>query len=93
MYYEARFWSEMPDLNLDSPLLRKEIQKIVDYWLDLGIKNEIGCCSFYYYQNDIKRNNEFVSWLNKVIKAKKADAFVVGEVYKYNNDIVEKHYR
>lgn len=91
-YYEARFWSEMPDLNLDSPLLRKEIQKIVDYWLDLGVKGMRLDAVLYYYQNDIKRNNEFVSWLNKVIKAKKADAFLVGEVYS-NNDIVEKHYR
>lgn len=35
-YYEAQFWSEMPDLNLGSQAVRDEFDKIVDFWLDLG---------------------------------------------------------
>ena len=36
-YYEAQFWSEMPDLNLGSQAVRDEFDKIVDFWLDLGV--------------------------------------------------------
>lgn len=35
-YYEAQFWSEMPDLNLGSQAVRDDFDKIVDFWLDLG---------------------------------------------------------
>ena len=35
-YYESRFWSEMPDLNLSSEAVRKEIRGIMMYWLEKG---------------------------------------------------------
>ena len=35
-YYEAQFWSEMPDLNLGSQAVRDEFDKIVDFWLIWG---------------------------------------------------------
>ena len=35
-YYEGQFTSEMPDLALDNPLVREEIQKIAAFWLGLG---------------------------------------------------------
>ena len=36
-YYEAMFWSEMPDLNLDNELLRKDLEDVMKYWLDMGV--------------------------------------------------------
>jgi len=36
-YYEGQFWEGMPDLALDNPLVREEIQKIAAFWLDLGV--------------------------------------------------------
>ena len=36
-YYEAQFWSEMPDLNLDCEALREEIAEVTKYWLDMGV--------------------------------------------------------
>ncbi len=35
-YYEARFWSEMPDLNLASQAVRDEIRDIMAFWLGKG---------------------------------------------------------
>ena len=36
-YYWHRFYSHQPDLNFDSPNVRREVLKVVDHWLDLGI--------------------------------------------------------
>jgi len=36
-YYWHRFYSHQPDLNYDSPQVHKEIFKIVDFWLGMGI--------------------------------------------------------
>jgi maltose alpha-D-glucosyltransferase/alpha-amylase len=36
-YYWHRFYSHEPDLNFDSPALRREMRKAVDFWLGLGV--------------------------------------------------------
>lgn len=36
-YYYHRFYEFQPDLNLANPDVRKEIRKIVQYWLQLGV--------------------------------------------------------
>jgi maltose alpha-D-glucosyltransferase/alpha-amylase len=36
-YYWHRFYSHQPDLNYDSPQVRREIFRVVDHWLGMGI--------------------------------------------------------
>ncbi len=36
-YYWHRFYSHQPDLNFDSPLVRKMIFRAVDFWLEMGV--------------------------------------------------------
>jgi maltose alpha-D-glucosyltransferase / alpha-amylase len=36
-YYYHRFYDFQPDLNMDNPEVRQEIQRIVGYWLQLGV--------------------------------------------------------
>src|SRR5215471_15359917 len=36
-YYWHRFYSHQPDLNYDNPLVHKEIKRVLDFWLDLGV--------------------------------------------------------
>jgi len=36
-YYWHRFYSHQPDLNFDNPEVRRQIIRIVDFWLDLGV--------------------------------------------------------
>lgn len=37
-YYYHTFTKEQPDLNWESPKLRREVYRMMNYWLDLGIK-------------------------------------------------------
>lgn len=36
-YYWHRFYSHQPDLNFDSPHVREEVIRILDFWLDMGV--------------------------------------------------------
>ena len=36
-YYWHRFYSHQPDLNFDNPVVRREMLKVVDHWLGLGV--------------------------------------------------------
>lgn len=80
-YYEARFWSEMPDLNLDCEALREEIESITQYWLDMGVGGFRLDAVKEYYTDSTQENIEFLSWLTETVKSQKKDAYLVGEAW------------
>ncbi len=78
-YYEAQFWSGMPDLNLDNPYLRDVIVDICDFWLSKGVDGfRLDAVTSYYTGHD-QDNIAFLAWLNGAVKAIKSDAYIVGE--------------
>lgn len=36
-WYFHRFYKHMPDLNMDNPVVREELRKVVGFWLQLGV--------------------------------------------------------
>lgn len=80
-YYEAQFWSEMPDLNLDCEALRDEIAQITQYWLDMGVGGFRLDAVKEYYSGAPKSNIDFLSWLTNTVKSQKEDAYLVGEAW------------
>lgn len=80
-YYEAQFWSEMPDLNLGSEAVRDEFSQIVDFWLDKGVDGFRMDAAKEYYTGDTPANVEVLSWFNGMVKEKKSDAYIVAEVW------------
>lgn len=88
-YYESVFWEEMPDLNLDNEEVRKEIEKIVHFWLDLGVKGFRLDATTHYYEGNNAKNIEFMNWLSDVVKAKNQDAYIVGEAWSSENVILD----
>lgn len=89
--YESVFWSEMPDLNLDNEEVRKEIQSIVEFWLDHGVAGFRLDASYHYYAGNTAKNNEFLAWLEEIIHSYNEDAFIVSEVWADSSTIL-KHY-
>lgn len=80
-YYECRFVSTMPDLNLDSQALRAEIVNIMSYWLDMGVDGfRLDAVTSFYTGNSAK-NIEFLSWLNSEAKKIDPDCYLVGECW------------
>ncbi len=101
LYYFASFWSEMPELNYENPLVREEIKKILDFWLDKGVDGfRIDAAKHIYdvaeyppgtrtYQENINYFREF----NHFVKENNPDAFVVGEVYTLGASFTSKFYQ
>ncbi|WP_026653393.1 alpha-amylase family glycosyl hydrolase [Butyrivibrio proteoclasticus] len=90
-YYEARFWSEMPDLNLDSDKVREEIANITGFWIEHGVDGFRLDATTYYYTGDDTKNIEFMTWLNDTVKSQKEDAYIVGEAWS-NQATYSKYY-
>lgn len=92
-YYEARFWSGMPDLNLDSENVRAEISEIMRFWL---VDHEVDGFRLdavtSYYTGSIPQNIAFLSWLNTEAKSIKEDAYIVGEAWLSSDYAINEYY-
>lgn len=83
-YYEGQFWEGMPDLSLDNPLVREEIQKIAAFWLGLDADGFRLDAVKDYYTGSPDSNNDFLAWFNEAVLAVNPDAILVGEAWEPN---------
>ncbi|MBR1865361.1 MAG: alpha-amylase [Lachnospiraceae bacterium] len=89
-YYEAQFWDGMPDLNLGSEALRTELEKVMSYWLDMGVGGFRLDAVKEYYTGHPDESVEVISWIVDYCKSVKEDAYIVGEAWDSQNAI--EHY-
>ncbi|MCR5491432.1 MAG: hypothetical protein K6F32_04835 [Bacilli bacterium] len=79
-YYEARFDSSMPDLNLDCKALRQEIDSIFRFWInDHGVKGFRLDAVKYFYNANIEKNIEFLDFLMDTARQYDSNFYMVGE--------------
>ena len=91
LYYEARFWSGMPDLDLSNEAVREKIREIVRFWLDKGVDGFRLDAVTSFYTDDHAANVEFLAWLNDTVKEIRPDAYLVGEAWE-NQQIYARYY-
>lgn len=93
LYYECRFDTAMPDLNLDSTAVREEISDIMEFWLtEMDVDGfRLDACTSYYTGN-VQKNVEFLSFVNTEAKAVKEDAYIVGEVWEGTDAQIRAYY-
>ncbi len=80
-YYEGKFWSEMPDLNLENETVREEFKNITAFWLDMGVDGFRLDAAKEYYSDNTTANVEVLTWFNDMVKEQKEDAYIVAEVW------------
>lgn len=80
-YYEARFWSEMPDLNLCNEAVRGEIRDIMRYWLDKGVDGFRLDAVTSYMTGSPEGNIEILGFLVDACKSLNPDCYLVGEAW------------
>ena len=91
VYYEARFDSGMPDLNLDVPAMRGEIENITKFWIEHGVAGfRLDAVLYYYYGNAVA-NAEFLTWLEETAHKYDPDFYMVGECWS-NATTIMKYY-
>ena len=88
-YYEAQFWSGMPDLNLDSDDVRSEITDIVKFWLDKGVDGFRLDATTSYHTGNAPANTQFLRWFCDLCRSIKQDCYIVGEAWTDRNNIAE----
>ena len=79
--YEGKFWSGMPDLNLENPALREEIRNIMQFWLDKGASGFRLDAAKEFYSGYTGRNQEVLAFLMETVTELKPDAYMVAEVW------------
>lgn len=80
-YYEGSFWSEMPDLNLNNEEVRKELEEVADFWIDLGVDGFRMDAAAHFTEYDNEANTEVLKWFFGYCKEKNPEFYMVSEVW------------
>ena len=80
-FYEARFWSGMPDLNLQSDAVRSELEAVMRFWLERGADGFRLDALTSYETDDFAAGLSFLTWLTGTAKAIRPEAYLVGEAW------------
>ena len=80
-YYEGQFWSGMPDINLESELVRAEFAEITQFWFDMGVDGFRLDAVGEYYSGDTTRSVDVLTWFVDMVRSQKEDAYLVGEAW------------
>lgn len=90
-YYEAVFWSEMPDLNLSSESVKKEFENIAAFWIDRGIDGFRMDATMHFEEGDTAFNTEVMNDFYEYCVSLKPDFYMVSEVWA-NRDTIADYY-
>ncbi len=91
-YYWHRFYSHQPDLNYENPRVRKEILKILDFWLDLGIDGFRLDAVPYLYEEEgtncenLPQTHAYLKELRKYVDEKYNDRLLLAEANQWPSD-------
>lgn len=79
--YEGQFWDQMPDLNLASTEVRREVEEIAKFWVDKGVGGFRLDAAKEFYTGSAEKNIEVLSWFTQYCKNLDEDLYLVAEVW------------
>ncbi len=94
-YYWHRFYSHQPDLNFESPYVKKEIFRIVDFWLKMGVDGlRLDAIPYLYAKEgtsceNLPETHQFLKELRSYIDAKYPDRMLLAEANQWPEDAVD----
>ncbi len=93
-YYWHRFYAHQPDLNYDNPLVHKEISRVLDFWLDLGVDGLRLDAVPYLYEREgtscenLKETHEYLKTLRRHVDQKYGDRMLLAEANQWPEQAV-----
>jgi maltose alpha-D-glucosyltransferase / alpha-amylase len=84
-YYYHRFYDFQPDLNMDNPQVRNEVERIVGYWLELGVHGfRVDAVPFVIEsvtpgRKKKERRFEYLAELRRFLQWRNGSAILLGE--------------
>jgi maltose alpha-D-glucosyltransferase/alpha-amylase len=91
-YFWHRFYSHQPDLNFDNPEVHKEIFKVLDFWLDLGVDGLRLDAIPYLYEREnsncenLPETHAFLKKLRAHMDTKYGDRMLLAEANQWPED-------
>jgi maltose alpha-D-glucosyltransferase / alpha-amylase len=91
-YYWHRFYSHQPDLNYDNPLVQKQVFKILDYWLEMGVDGMRLDAIPYLYEREgtncenLPETHEFLKKLRAHVDSAYSDRVLIAEANQWPED-------
>jgi trehalose synthase len=85
-YYMHRFYKHQPDLDVSNPAVRREIEKIIGFWLELGLSGfRVDAVNFLIETDGMPdpgdlKPHEFLRNLRAFLNRRRGDAVMLGEV-------------
>ncbi len=91
-YYWHRFYSHQPDLNYDSVHVQKEMMRVIDFWLGLGVDGIRLDAVPYLYEHDgtncenLPETHEFLKKLREHVDGKYKNRMLLAEANQWPED-------
>jgi maltose alpha-D-glucosyltransferase / alpha-amylase len=93
-YFWHRFYSHQPDLNFDHPLVHEEIQRVLDFWYDLGVDGLRLDAVPYLYEREgtncenLPETHAYLKSLRRHVDEKYGDRMLLAEANQWPEDAV-----
>jgi maltose alpha-D-glucosyltransferase / alpha-amylase len=93
-YYWHRFYSHQPDLNFDNPLVHKELVRVLDFWLEMGVDGLRLDAVPYLYEREgtscenLPETHAFLKKLRQHVDGKYGDRLLLAEANQWPEDAV-----
>ena len=93
-YYWHRFYSHQPDLNYDSPEIRRRILKVIDFWLNLGVSGLRLDAVPYLYEREgtscenLPETHNFLKELRRYVDSRYSNRMLLAEANQWAEDAV-----
>ena len=84
-YYYHRFYDHQPDLNMDNGAVRREVQRIMGYWLELGVAGfRVDAVPFVIEttvpgEHQSEHHFEYLAEMRQFLQWRVGDAILLGE--------------
>jgi maltose alpha-D-glucosyltransferase / alpha-amylase len=93
-YFWHRFYGHQPDLNYDHPPVRKEIKRVLDFWLDLGVDGLRLDAVPYLYEREgtscenLPETHAYLKTLRAHVEERYGDRMLLAEANQWPEDAV-----
>nr|MBC8414015.1 alpha-amylase [bacterium] len=93
-YFWHRFYSHQPDLNFESPQLQKAMEKVLDFWLEMGVDGmRLDAIPYLFEKEGTNCENlpatyEYLKKLRKYLNSKYSNRMFLAEANQWPEDAV-----
>jgi maltose alpha-D-glucosyltransferase/alpha-amylase len=93
-YFWHRFYSHQPDLNYDNPQVHKEITRVLDFWMDMGVDGfRLDAVPYLYERQgtsceNLPETHHYLKELRRHVDSKYGDRMLLAEANQWPEDAV-----